>query len=75
MLSNKTEEAAAFGRFTDLMAKLMVKYGPAVLKKRQEDILKEMIENLNFRGTSSDEALRRRLNAYHCMSEEYRRVA
>ena len=63
--SNTLEEKAAFDRFTDLMAKLMVKHGPAVLKRRKERLIEAIRSSVDISPGISPEEVSRRLNAYY----------
>ena len=51
--SNTLEEKAAFDRFSDLMAKLMVKHGPSIRS------------SVDINPGIPPEEVSRRLNAYH----------
>ena len=57
-------EEAAFNRFTDLVAKLMVKYGPDVLKRKREDLRKAMLDSVDITSTMPPEKILMRLQAY-----------
>ena len=63
--SETLEEKAAFNRFTDLMAKLMIKYGPDLLKRKKEELEKILLSSIDISPVLSTEALYRRLKAYH----------
>ena len=64
ILSNTLEEKAAFDRFSDLVAKLMVKYGPPVLKRRKE----RLIEAIRSSVYQPRHTARRSLPAAKCLS-------
>ena len=57
-------EEAAFERFTDLMAKLMVKYGPDVLRQRREELMRAIQDSVEITPVMSPETLLSRLKAY-----------
>ena len=57
-------EEAAFGRFTDLMARLMVKYGPDVLKREREELRKAILDSVEITSTMQPESVLMRLQAY-----------
>ena len=63
--SDTLEEKAAFDRFSDLMAKLMIKYGPDLLKRKKEELEKILLSSIDISPVLSTEALYRRLKAYH----------
>jgi len=63
--SDTLEEKAAFDRFSDLMAKLMVKHGPSVLKRRKERMIEAIRSSVYISPGISPEEVARRLNAYH----------
>ena len=58
-------EAAAFDRFVDLMAKLMIKYGPTVLKKRKEKLIEAICASMETVSPISAQTVLKRLEAYH----------
>ena len=47
--SNTLEEKAAFDRFSDLMAKLMVKHGPSVLRRRKERLIEAIRSSVDIK--------------------------
>lgn len=59
------EEKAAFDRFSDLMAKLMVKHGPSVLRRRKERLIEAIRSSVDINPGIPPEEVSRRLNAYH----------
>ena len=63
--SNTLEEKAAFGRFSDLMAKLMVKHGPSILRRRKERLIEAIRSSVDINPGIPPEEVSRRLNAYH----------
>ncbi len=63
--SNTLEEKAAFDRFSDLMAKLMVKHGPSVLRRRKERPIEAISYSVDISPGIQPEEVTRRLNAYH----------
>lgn len=63
--SDTLEEKAAFDRFSDLMAKLMIKYGPYLPKRKKEELEKILLSSIDISPVLSTEALYRRLKAYH----------
>ncbi len=63
--SNALKENAAFDRFSDLMAKLMIKHGPAVLKQRQDRLMEAIWSSAEFTPYQSSEKVIQRLKAYH----------
>ena len=63
--SNTLEEKVAFDRFSDLMAKLMVKHGPAVLKRRKERLIETIRSSVDINPGIRPQDVSRRLNAYH----------
>lgn len=63
--SNTLEEKAAFDRFSDLMAKLMVKHGSSVLKRRKERLIEAIRSSVDISSGIPPEEASRRLNAYH----------
>ena len=63
--SNTLEEKAAFDRFSDLMAKLMVKHGPSVLRRRKERLIEAILSSVDISPGLPPEEVSRRLNAYH----------
>lgn len=63
--SDTPEEKAAFDRFSDLMAKLMIKYGPDLLKRKKEELEKILLSSIDISPVLSTEALYRRLKTYH----------
>jgi len=63
--SNTLEEKAAFDRFSDLMAKLMVKHGPSVLRRRKERLIEAIRSSVDISPGIPPEEVSRRLNAYH----------
>ena len=76
--SNTLEEKAAFDRFsdlmaTDLMAKLMVKHGPSVLKRRKERLIEAIRSSVDINPGIPPEEVSRRLNAYHNTIDRCRR--
>ena len=58
-------EAAAFDRFADLMAKLMIKHGPAVLKRRKEKLIEAICASMETVSPISTQTVLKRLEAYH----------
>ena len=62
--SDTLEEKVAFDRFSDLMAKLMIKYGPDLLKRKKEELEKILLSSIDISPVLSTEALYRRLKAY-----------
>ena len=73
ILSNTLEEKAAFDRFSDLVAKLMVKYGPPVLKRRKERLIEAIRSSVYISPGIPLEEVSRRLNAYHNTIDRCRR--
>ena len=71
--SNTLEEKAAFDRFSDLMAKLMVKYGPSVLRRRKERLIEAIRSSVDISPGIPPGEVSRRLNAYHNNIERCRR--
>lgn len=71
--SNTLEEKAAFDRFSDLMAKLMVKHGPAVLKRRKERLIEAIRSSVEITPSVLPEDVSRRLNAYQNTIDRFRR--
>ena len=71
--SNTLEEKAAFYRFSDLMAKLMVKHGPSVLKRRKELLIEAIRSSVEINPGIPPEEVSRRLNAYHNTIDHCRR--
>ncbi len=65
ILSNTLEEKAAFDRFSDLMAKMMIKHGPMVLKRRKERLIEAIRSSVEITARPSTEEISRRMNAYH----------
>ena len=63
--SNTLEEKAAFDRFSDLVAKLMVKHGPSVLKRRKERLIEAIRSSVDISPGIPPEEISRRLNAYY----------
>ena len=63
--SDTLEEKAAFDRFSGLMAKLMIKYGPDLLKQKKKELEKILLSSIDISPILSTEALYRRLKAYH----------
>ena len=63
--SNTLEEKAAFDRFSDLMAKLMVKHGPSVLRRRKERLIEAIRSSVDINPGIPPEEVSRRLDAYH----------
>ena len=63
--SDTLEEKATFERFSDLMVKLMIKYGPDLLKRKKEELEKILLSSIDISPVLSTEALYRRLKAYH----------
>ena len=63
--SNTLEEKAAFDRLSDLMAKLMVKHGPSVLKRRKERLIEAIRSSVDISPSIPPEEVSRRLNAYY----------
>ena len=63
--SNTLEEKAAFDRFSDLMAKLMVKHGPSVLRRRKERLIEAIRSSVDINPVIPPEEVSRRLNSYH----------
>ena len=55
--SNTLEEKAAFDRFSDLMAKLMVKHGPSVLKRRKERLIEAIRSSVDIKPGIPSEKL------------------
>jgi len=72
-LSNKLEERVAFDRFSDLMAKLMVKHGPSVLMRRKERLIEAIRFSVDINTGIPPEEVSRRLNAYRNTIDRYRR--
>ena len=62
--SDTLEEKAAFDRFSDLMAKLMIKYGPDLLKRKKEELQKLILSSVDISPKFSVERFNRRLKAY-----------
>ena len=71
--SNTLEEKAAFDRFSDLMAKLMVKHGASVLKRRKERLIEAIRSSVDINPGIQSEDVSRRLNAYHNTIDRCRR--
>ena len=71
--SNTLEEKAAFDRFSDLMAKLMVKHGPSVLRRRKERLIEAIRSSVDINPGISPEEVSQRLNAYHNTIDRCRR--
>lgn len=71
--SNTLEEKEAFDRFSDLMAKLMVKHGPAVLKRRKERLIEAICSSVEITPGVLPEDVSRRLNAYQNTIDRFRR--
>ena len=71
--SNTLEEKAAFDRFSDLMAKLMVKHGPSVLRRRRERFFEAIRSSVEITAKPSIKEVSRRMNAYHCAETRYRK--
>ena len=71
--SNTLEEKAAFDRFSDLMAKLMVKHGPSVLKRKKERLIEAIRSSVDINLGIQSEDVSRRLNAYHNTIDRCRR--
>ena len=71
--SNTLEEKAAFDRFSDLMAKLMVKHGPFVLRRRKERLIEAIRSSVDINPGIPPEEVSRRLNAYHNTIDRCRR--
>ena len=71
--SNTLEEKAAFDRFSDLMAKLMVRYGPSVLKRRKERLIETIRSSVDITQGILPEDVSRRLNAYQNTIDRCRR--
>ena len=65
LLSVMFEEKVPFDRFSDLMAKLMVKYSPDLLKRKKEELEKILLSSIDISPVLSTEAIYRRLKAYH----------
>ena len=63
--SNTLEEKAAFDRFSDLMAKMMIKHGPSLLKRRKERLIEAIRSSIEITTKPSTEEAARRMNAYH----------
>ena len=63
--SNTLEEKAAFDRFSDLMAKMMIRHGPSVLKRRKERLIETIRSSIEITTKPSIEEAARRMNAYH----------
>ena len=63
--SNTLEEKAAFDRFSDLMAKLMVKHGPSILRRRKERLIEAIRSSVDISPGIPPEEVSQRLNAYH----------
>ena len=63
--SNTLEEQAAFDRFSDLMAKMKIKYGPDLLKRKKEELEKILLSSIDISPVLSTEALYCRLKAYY----------
>ena len=63
--SNTLEEKAAFDRFSDLMAKMMIKQGSSVLKRRKERLIEAIRSSIEITTKPSTEEVFRRMNAYH----------
>ena len=72
--SNTLEEKATFDRFSDLMAKLMVKHGPSVLRRRKERLIEAIRSSVDISLGIPPEELSRRLNAYHNTIDRCRRL-
>ena len=71
--SDTLEEKVAFDRFSDLMAKLMVKYGPDVLKRRKEQLLEAILSSIDFAMKQSPKETLSRITAYHKAVENSRK--
>ena len=71
--SDTLEEKAAFDRFSDLIAKLMIKYGPDVLKRRKEQMLEAILSSMDFTMEQSPKEVIRRITAYHKAVENGRK--
>ena len=71
--SNTLEEKVAFDRFSDLMAKLMVKHGPSVLRRRKERLIEAIRSSVDINPGIPPEEVSRRLNAYHNTIDRCRR--
>ena len=71
--SNTLEEKAAFDRFSVLMAKLMVKHGPSVLRRRKERLIEAIRSSVDINPGIPPEEVSRRLNAYHNTIDRCRR--
>ena len=71
--SNTLEEKAAFDRFSDLMAKLMVKHGPSVLKRRKERLIEAIRSSVDINPGIQSEDVSLRLNSYHSTIDHCRR--
>jgi len=65
ILFNSLEEKAAFDRFSDLMAKMMIKHGPVVLKRRKERLIEALRSSVEITAKPSTEGISRRMNAYY----------
>ena len=63
--SNTLEEKAAFDRFSDQMAKMMIKHGPSVLKRRKEQLIEAIRSSIEITTKPSTEEAARWMNAYH----------
>ena len=74
-LSNNPEEIAAFDRFSDLMARLMIKHGPAVLKKKHDRIAELLLSSEEIAPEDVSEMMLDRLKAYQKASDQYRKSA
>ena len=62
--SDTLEEKAAFDRFSDLMAKLMVKHGPSVLKRRKERLIEAIRSSVDISPGIPPEEVSRLLEYY-----------
>lgn len=67
---NTLEEQATFDRFSDLMAKMMIKYGPDLLKQKKEELEKIMLSSIDISPVLSTEALYRRFKAYYSCAHQ-----
>ena len=74
-LNDNPEEVAAFDRFSDLMAKLMIKHGPAVLKKKHDRIAELLLSSVDIAPGDVSETMLDRLQAYRKASDQYRKSA
>ena len=62
---NTLEEQATFDRFSDLMAKMMIKHGPSVLRHRKEQLIEAIRSSVEITAKPSTEEVSKRMNAYH----------